>query len=92
MSIASLPHEKIVAQVKDYIETRFLIEFGADDIGVDTDLFDAGVVDSFGMVDVISFVESTFEVALSDDDITSPLLASVAGLAELVSSKLDSAA
>lgn len=79
--------DAVLEQLKAYIEMRFLVEFDGETINTDTDLFQAGVVDSFDIVDIVSFVESTFQVTLTNNDITSPLLASVGGLARLINER-----
>ena len=77
-------------QLQAYIEMRFLVEFDGDTITTETDLFREGVVDSFGIVDIVSFIESTFNVSLSDNDLTSPLLASLGGMIQMINERTES--
>ena len=47
--------------IKAYLENNFLFEFG-DDVDSDTNLFEAGLIDSFGFVELITFLEGEFKV------------------------------
>ena len=70
-----------------FIEERFLVSFSDGSLSVGSDLFEAGVIDSFGVVELVSFIQDRFGVALETDDLMSPLLASVSGLVELIEQK-----
>lgn len=69
-----------------YLESQLLIELGAE-IGPETNLFEAGVLDSFGLIELVKFIEKEFSISITDDEIASPALASLAGMAELVARK-----
>jgi acyl carrier protein len=51
----------------------------------DVDLFDAGLVDSIGIVELIAFLERRFEVEISDEFLLSPEFGTLEGLAGVVS-------
>ena len=74
-------------EVRGFIESKFVCQFGPNGIGADDDLFQLGVIDSFGLVELVSFVESTFGIELSEDELLSPELASLNGMVRLFSSK-----
>ncbi len=63
-----------------------LITFG-DEVTQDTDLFEAGLVDSYGFVDLVSFIEGTFGITLDEDDLESPEMATLAGIERLIRHK-----
>jgi acyl carrier protein len=69
-----------------YLEEQLLIEFGGE-IGPDTDLFEAGVLDSFGLIELVKFIEKEFAISIEDEEIASPALASLAGMTALVERK-----
>jgi len=69
-----------------YLEEQLLIEFGAA-IGPDTNLFEAGVLDSFGLIELVKFIEKEFSISIEDDEIASPALSSLAGMTALVERK-----
>lgn len=76
--------EQVITQdIQRYVSENFLVDF-VNGTSVDTDLFEADYIDSFGFVELVSFIESTYGITLDDDDLASPEIASVAGLTRLV--------
>lgn len=59
----------ILQQLDQFVRTKFDISPDDPDFGVDVHLFDYGYVDSFGAQALIAFVEETFHVTVSDDDL-----------------------
>ncbi len=52
------------------------------------ELFDAGYLDSLGVVRLILFIESTFNVVLGDETLLDLRFTTIAGIGELVSEQL----
>ena len=67
-----------------FIEDKFLVSFSDGTLAYDSDLFENGVIDSFGVIEIVTFIQEQFGVELEPDDLMSDLLASVGGLAQLV--------
>jgi acyl carrier protein len=76
--------EEISKQLILYIEEKCLVKFGSTDLSVETDLFDSNIIDSVGVIELISFLEEKFDVHLTDEDLLSPVLSSVVTMAEFV--------
>lgn len=53
----------------------------------DGDLFEAGLVDSFGMIQLVGFLEGEFAIRLEDDELTPGNLRSLDAVAALVAAK-----
>ena len=77
----------ISAAVRDYIRQNFL--FGADDkLADDASLLDAGIVDSTGAMELVSFLEEKFGVQVNDQDLVPENLDSIAAITRFVTQKL----
>ena len=50
-------------------------------------LLESGIVDSLGMLDLVSFLEKSFAIQLADDELTPENFATIASLAEFVKHK-----
>lgn len=75
------------AEIGSVIERFIQKQFRIVDCGVDlrsTHLFESGFVDSAGVVELISFVESTFKVRLGDDQVFSDDFTTINGIAAMV--------
>jgi len=50
--------------IRQFIRSRFRASIGRGAIDRDTPLFSSGIVDSFGVLELIAFLEDTFAVAI----------------------------
>ena len=56
-------------------------------IGDDTPLLESGIVDSLGVLDVVAFLEKSFMIQLSDDELTPENFGTVKSMASFVERK-----
>ncbi len=76
------PSEKL----KTFIIDNFL--FGqASSLDNDTDFFDKGIIDSTGIVELVSFVEETFNIIVKDEELIPENFSSINKVAEFVKRK-----
>jgi acyl carrier protein len=71
---------------------RFLYELCPNDqlraqLTADTELMASGVLDSFGVVQLIQFVEQEFDIRIPDGDIGPHIFASASALSDYVEQK-----
>lgn len=59
---------EIASGIRTYICERFYVPADDSDFTNDVHLFEYGYVDSYGAVDLTLFVETTFEVKISQSD------------------------
>jgi len=76
--------QEIISRTRDYIRENFLYTRPDFPIGDDDNLMAKGVVDSMGMVELITFLQDTFAVKPSDDEITEDNLATLSRIAGYV--------
>ena len=77
----------IAKTISDFIIDKFVI--GDDpDFNNDVHLFNEGFVDSFGAVEIVAFVEDTFNIKITQKDITLYPMNTVNEIAAVVESKL----
>ncbi|MCP4328744.1 MAG: acyl carrier protein [Alphaproteobacteria bacterium] len=75
------------ATIKGRVKSYFRRAMRRDDIDDDTDIFEAGVVDSLFAVQLVAFTEQEFGVVVEDDDLDLANFRSVNELAEFVTRK-----
>lgn len=73
--------------IRDYISREFIMGLSDAKLGDDDNFIEAGIVDSYGLIEIITFVESEFSIQLTDEDLVSPDLTTIAGLSRLVSER-----
>lgn len=77
--------------IQDYLEKSFLISFDGGDYSEESNLFEEGVIDSYGLVELVGFLESTFEIYFTDEELLSPDLTTLKGMSSFVDKKRDDA-
>lgn len=75
-----------MSKVRHFIEEQFLIEF--DDTFPETsDLFKEGVIDSFGYIQLIRFLEKEFAIKFTEQEMTGGVMVSLAQIEAAVALK-----
>ena len=59
----------VASQIEAFIRDRFSVKQNDPDFNADVHIFDHGYVDSFGAVELTTFVEATFDVSISNSDL-----------------------
>lgn len=77
----------VTETISEFIREHF--DIGDDpDFTNDVHLFNEGFVDSFGAVEIINFVEETYNIEITQKDITLYPMNTVDEIAEVVESKI----
>ncbi len=79
--------QEIKEQVQSFLTRQFLFEFDEREITPSTDLFLSGIIDSFGSVELVTFIETKFKIKLSDEDFLSGSLKSLNLIIKLIEEK-----
>ena len=74
----------LVAKMADYILSQHPSSFTAQTLPRDQSLLELGVLDSAGVIEFIVFVETTWDIQISDEDITKERMGSLDKMAALV--------
>lgn len=79
--------DTVAGRVRSFLVDSFLL--GEDDGFTDDEsLLDAGIIDSTGVMEVVSFLEASFGITIADDELVADNLDSVDRLARFVHRKL----
>ena len=82
---------QMAARIERFVADNFMVEFGPA-VDRDTDLFEAKYLDSFGFVDLVTWLEQDFSIKLTEDDLAEPAMGSINGIVSLVRRRLTDAA
>ena len=73
-------------KIRSFITTNFYVA-EPDKLDVGASLLDSGIVDSTGILEVVSFLESEFGIQVADEDMIPDNLDSIARIAAFVTRK-----
>ena len=76
--------------VRRFISENFLFRDDGDAITHDQSLLDAGVIDSTGVLELVCFLETTFDIEVQDDEMLPENLDSIRAISSYVDRKLES--
>ena len=77
-----------VNAVREFIIENFL--FGeADQIELETDFFEKGIIDSTGVIELVSYIEERFGISIDDEELIPENLSSLKKIGEFLEQKTD---
>lgn len=82
-----MAEQSIQSVIQAYLEETLLIEFD-DEITDETDLFKAGILDSFGYLQLVNFLKDSYDIEFTIDEMMTNIAVSLEGLVELVEQKV----
>lgn len=78
----------ILASVRGHITEQYLDRAGVDSIGDDDPLLDSGIIDSMGILQLVSYLESEFDIEVDDEEILPDHFETLTSITAFVSTKL----
>ena len=77
---------EIGSEIRDFVVKNFLFGKG-DDLRDDESLLENGVIDSTGVLELVSYLQEHFELRIEDEEIVPANLDSIRNLVEFVGRK-----
>jgi acyl carrier protein len=81
----------IAGRVRGFIEDNFLYRTDQGELSDQESLLEAGLIDSTGILELVAYLESEFNLQMADDEIVPENLDSVATIAAYVARKTSAA-
>jgi acyl carrier protein len=78
---------EVASRVRGYITENFLYTRPGFTVGDDDSLLGNGIIDSMGVIEVITFIQEEFSITIEDDDITEENLGTLSAIARYVVGK-----
>lgn len=79
---------KVVDTIIDYLKKGNPIYNELEVIPLDQSLVELGYMDSFGIIDMVTFLEGNYSITIKDDEITKEKFGSINKMAKLVEEKI----
>lgn len=77
------PRQHYIDRIVEYVRSAAILA-PSQEIPLDQSLMDAGLFDSFGIVEMLTFLESAFNITIPEQDITREKLGSIHRMADYV--------
>ena len=72
-----------IQQILDYLRASVLLDPSVE-IPLDRSLLESGILDSYGIVDLLTFIEGEFGLSIPDEDVTKEKLGSIRKMAKYI--------
>ncbi len=80
-------HSAVVKRVRQYVVESLLVGDEEEEFSDDQSFLEAGMIDSTGILEVIMFLETEFDLDIDDEEMVPENLDSVANIGRFVLSK-----
>ena len=77
----------VLKEIREYVVENFLLGDEEDEFSDSESFLESGLIDSTGILEVIAFLEETYEIAIDDEEMIPENLDSVDRVARFVVSK-----
>jgi len=91
MTLSASKEEHIYQEVTAHLAKKFKVKL-EDGVNEQTDLFLEGLIDSFGFVELVTFLEETFQIHFEESEIKFESLNTVSNIVATVKKKTNSVA
>ena len=79
--------EKIQEQLLDFLTRNFLV--AREEIILDESLIDQGIIDSFGLIEIATFMEKSFFIVVTEKQMTRQNFGSVLKIVNFIRTEMD---
>jgi acyl carrier protein len=79
----------IERDIREFLAQNFPLADEGAELGGGDSLIEAGVIDSTGVLELIEYLESNYDIQISDEEVLPDNLDSIDRIGRFVSSKLD---
>lgn len=84
---AAAPGEETLGRIRAFVRRRFPLA-AAPGVTDDHPLLDSGIVDSLGILDLVTFLEKTFGISVGDQEMNAQNFGTIASVARFVQQKV----
>ena len=73
--------------IKNFIVENFIIDGDVDQLDLEQSFLESGIIDSTGMLELVSFIEETFDIKIEDEELIPDNLDSVNNVLKFIGNK-----
>jgi acyl carrier protein len=77
---------KYIEPIRDFIVDSFLFGDG-NNLAFDTQLFEKGIIDSTGVLELVAFIEENFKISVADEELVQDNFSSLTAIEKFLQSK-----
>ena len=75
-------------EIRKFIEENFILD-GDDNLEKEDSLLEKGIIDSTGVLELVAFIEETYQFKIKDEELIPENLDSIKNISEYIQNKLN---
>lgn len=79
----------ILVSLRAYIKDNLVVQTDIEDVGDGDSLLESGIIDSMGVFQLVTFLETQFGVEIDDEEMVPENFETMTGIVALVNRKLE---
>ncbi len=79
--------EDMISSIRSYLFESFLLGFSSDDFPDDRSFYEAGVLDSIGVIEIVSYIEQNFDITFDNNEIVPENVSTINQIADFITQK-----
>jgi len=80
-------YDAVAGKIRDYLARNFLFSDGGFEYGDDASFLESGIIDSFGFMELLHWVEEEFAMSVADEELIPDNFDSVRNLSSFILGK-----
>jgi len=81
--------DPMAREIREFVVGNFLFGQDAESLTDDESFLDSGIIDSTGVLELVSFLESHYNITIADDEVVPDNLDSVSKVSSFLQRKLE---
>ena len=82
-----ITQDEIKIEIKNFIVDNFMFGNESEEIKSDDSFMETGIIDSTGILELIEYVEETYDISIDDDELIPENLDSLSNISQFILSK-----
>ena len=75
-------------EIRKFIEENFILD-GNDNLSLEDSLLEKGIIDSTGVLELVAFIEETYNVKIKDEELIPENLDSIKSISRFIQERLE---
>lgn len=81
--------EEMISLIRNYLFETFLLGYSEDEFSNDRSFYEAGVFDSIGILEIVTYIENVFEIRFEEEEIIPENISTINNLVDFIMKKFE---
>ena len=78
---------EMISLIRNYLFETFLLGFNENEFSNDKSFYEAGVFDSIGILEIVTYIENVFDIRFEEDEIIPESISTINNIVDFIMKK-----